>query len=50
MKLQLIGSVEKENLSNTSVANSASTKHSTYRKPGRSANSSRYYNQVEDET
>ena len=49
MKLHLIGSVEKENLSNSSVANSASTKHSTHRKPGRSANSSRYYNQPEDD-
>jgi hypothetical protein len=45
MKIQLQGtSSEKENLSNTSVANSVSTKHSTARKAtGKSSNSSRYY-------
>jgi hypothetical protein len=50
IKIQLQTSAEKENLSNTSVANSVSTKHSTARKAyGKSANSSRYY-QDKDES
>ena len=49
LKLQLINTAEKENLSNSSVANSASTKYSTSRKTGKSSNSSRFYGHSEDE-
>ena len=50
LKHQLVNIAEKENLSNTSVANSASTKYSTSRKGGKSSNSSRFYGHSEDES